>query len=67
MKVASDKTLTPTQVRAAAQSWYDRQLELSAQCLGSLWPGHRVWIEAYLRAELRERLIALGWRANNAR
>jgi hypothetical protein len=62
-----DKQFTAAQVRAEAQCWYDRQLEVSARCLGSDWPVYREWIEDYLKTELRERLIAMGWRAIDGR
>jgi len=67
VKVAPDKTLTPAQVRAEAQRWYDAQRSRLAQCLGPAWPEHREWLEDYLKAELRERLTALGWRPRNGR
>lgn len=65
MKVDKDKAQTPAQIRAAAQAWYERQIEVAAMAHGSSWPQHREWVEAYLREELRERLIALGWRPRN--
>jgi hypothetical protein len=60
VKVRPD--LTPAEVREQAQQWYDRQREVLAECHGREWPMHRDWVESYLKAELRERLIALGWR-----
>jgi hypothetical protein len=65
MKVAPDQTMTPAQVREVAQRWYDGQRTRLAQCLGPKWPKHQAWVEDYLKAELRERLIALGWRPKN--
>lgn len=61
MKVA-EETLTPAQVLEAAQAWYDRQMVRLEECHGTSWPEHRDWISAYLREELRQRLIARGWR-----
>jgi len=66
MKVAPEKTLSAAQVRAEAQGWYDRQLDTSARCMGAQWPANREWVEVYLKTELRERLIALGWRSSDA-
>lgn len=54
--------LSPEEVLQRAEHWYRRQLELLERCHGSQWPKHREWIQSYLRAELRERLIAEGWR-----
>lgn len=61
MNVASE-TLTPAQVLELARAWYERQMLLLEKCHGSDWPEHRDWISAYLREELRQRLIARGWR-----
>ena len=61
MKVQLD-TLTPAEVRERAEAWYARQVETLALCHGKEWPSRRDWIEAYLREELRQRLIAIGWR-----
>ena len=60
MKVAEQDT--PESIRAKAEAWFDRQCEVSAKALGSSWPKHREWVEDYLRQEIRERLIAKGWR-----
>jgi hypothetical protein len=64
--VTADKLLEPSAVRASANRWYAAQLAVAERCLGSYWPQHREWVEAYLKAELRERLIAIGWRPTNA-
>ncbi|WP_041388374.1 hypothetical protein [Polaromonas sp. JS666] len=53
---------TPAVIRAKAEAWFKRQCEISALSLGNKWPEHREWVEAYLRQEIRERLIARGWR-----
>jgi len=37
-------------------------VETLAMCHGKQWPERREWIEAYLAEELRQRLIAIGWR-----
>lgn len=60
MKVADE--LTPAQVRANAEEWYRRQCEISRLALGTRWGELRQWIEAYLKQEIKERLIARGWR-----
>lgn len=54
--------LTPQQVRANAEEWFRRQCELGERALGSFWPQHRAWVEAYLKEEIRQRLVARGWR-----
>lgn len=53
---------SPQQILAAAEAWRDRQREILAKSLGPRWPELREWIEAYLREEIRQRLIARGWR-----
>lgn len=54
--------LTPVQMRERAQQWFDRQIAVISKAHGPAWPEHREWIEDYLREEIRERLIAMGWR-----
>lgn len=61
MKVSPDQ-LRPAEVLAKAEAWYEEQLALLEKCHGSRWPVHRGWIEAYLREQLRQRLIERGWR-----
>lgn len=56
---------TPEQILAAAEQWFRGQMELSRQCLGTLWGEHRDWVAGYLRQEVRQRLIARGWRPRN--
>lgn len=53
---------TPAQVRATAEAWFRHQAELLRQCHGSSWSQHREWVLDYLREEVRQRLIARGWR-----
>jgi hypothetical protein len=55
------------QIRAQANGWYERQVETCQRCLGSYWPEHEAWVRDYLKAELRERLIARGWRPIDGR
>lgn len=55
-------TMSPAEMLQAAESWYQRQLAVLAKVHGHRWPQHRDWLEAYLREELRQRLIARGWR-----
>jgi hypothetical protein len=61
MKVA-DKPPSAAHDRALAESWYRQQCERLAQCLGPSWPSHRAWLESYLVEEVRQKLIARGWR-----
>lgn len=55
--------LTPEQIKQRAQEWYERQIAVISKAHGSSWPQHRAWIEDYLKEELRQCLIELGWRA----
>lgn len=54
---------TPDQVREQSRAWYMRQVEILSMSHGARWPSHKDWIEDYLKAEVRERLLALGWKA----
>jgi hypothetical protein len=66
MSIASE-TETPAEIRAKAQRWFDAQVEISRKSLGSDWPKHEAWVIAYLKEELRDRLIERGWRPKNER
>jgi hypothetical protein len=55
------------EIRASAQRWYDSQVATCQRCLGPSWPELEEWVRDYLKAELRERLIARGWRPRNGR
>lgn len=57
-----DTPMTVAEVEAAARDWYARQVETLRMAHGASWPQHESWIRGYLKQELRERLIALGWR-----
>lgn len=61
MKVSPEQ-FRPAEVLAKAEAWYAQQLAILAQCHGHRWPEHREWVEAYLREQLRQRLIDRGWR-----
>ena len=50
-----------------AQHWYENQVDTCQRCLGPSWLTHEDWIKDYLKAELRERLIARGWRPRDGR
>ncbi|WP_423459403.1 hypothetical protein [Ottowia sp. VDI28] len=54
--------LSPAEIRRRARQWFDRQIEIIALAHGPSWPEHREWIEEYLVAEIRARLLELGWR-----
>jgi hypothetical protein len=60
--IAERPNLSPQELRQRAEEWFDRQTALLAMVHGEHWPEVREWLESYLRAEIRERLIALGWR-----
>ena len=51
----------PVDVRAAAQAWYERQIERLRAHHGPRWAAIEAWVADYLRAEVRERLVARGW------
>lgn len=55
------------EIRAQAQHWYEGQVDTCRRCLGASWPAHEDWIKEYLKAELRARLIARGWRPRDGR
>lgn len=54
--------LTPTEVRERAEAWFNRQVETLKVCHGDDWPKVQDWLESYLKEQLRQRLIAIGWR-----
>jgi len=62
VKAANVQQETPAEIKAKAQAWFDRQIEIISKAHGDSWPAHRDWIEAHLKQEIRERLIARGWR-----
>ncbi len=53
---------SPEQILAAAEAWLQRQRAVLAERHRSAWPQHRVWIEENLLEEVRQRLLARGWR-----
>ena len=53
---------TPAEILALAETWLNRQREILAKAHGPSWPKHREWIEDHLREEVRQRLLARGWR-----
>ena len=58
---------TTEQVLASAQAWFGRQVGLLRKAHGPSWPTHREWVLEYLREEVRQRLIARGWRPRDGR
>lgn len=60
MNVAEHESASDLQ--AKAEAWFNRQCAISEKALGSRWPALRTWVEDYLRQEIKERLIARGWR-----
>ena len=60
--IADRPQRTPAEVRARAQEWYDRQIAALKLAHGDAWERNREWLEDYLKEELRERLVAIGWR-----
>lgn len=61
MKVEA-ASLTPAEIRARSEAWFARQVETLAMCHGKDWPERQAWVESFLKEELRQRLLALGWR-----
>lgn len=57
-----DQPQTAAEVRAMAEAWYRQQIVRLSQCLGASWPEHQAWIEGYLAEEVRQKLLARGWR-----
>ena len=56
-------TPLPPAVRLARASVrFARQVAVLAECFGESWPQHEHWIEGLLKEELRQGLIAEGWR-----
>lgn len=58
----STTELTPEQIRVEARRWYERQVAVLQACHGKRWPDVQEWLEGYLREQLRQRLMELGWR-----
>lgn len=56
--------MTATEIKAAAQRWYERELQQAEVTHGARWPEHKEWVDDYLRAELKLRLVARGWGAS---
>ena len=55
--------MTPTaELQALAQAWFKQQIERARARHGNRWDGHKEWVAAYLREEVRQRLAARGWR-----
>lgn len=54
--------LTPAEIRERSEAWFARQVETLAMCHGRDWPKRQEWVESFLKEELRQRLLALGWR-----
>ena len=53
---------TPAQIRQLSEQWYARQIEVLKLAHGKDWERKREWLESYLQEELRQRLIARGWK-----
>ena len=58
-------SLTMAQIKATAQDWYERQVERARVAHGGRWTSHQGWVDAYIREELRQRLVARGWVARH--
>ena len=60
--IAERNNFTPAEIKELSRVWFDKQIEILKKAHGPRWPDHEEWLTAYLREELRERLIARGWR-----
>lgn len=47
--IAERDNLTPDELKALAQRWFDRQIAMLSKAHGEHWPEHREWLEDYLR------------------
>jgi hypothetical protein len=61
-----DRHLTAAEIKSQAQRWYERQIERASAAHGVRWSTHRPWVDAYVREELRLRLVARGWVVRHA-
>ena len=60
--VGQAEPLTHDEVRAAAETWFSRQVESLKRRHGQRWADNEEWILSYLRGQLRGRLLEIGWR-----
>ncbi len=56
---------SPTDIMRKAENWFTSQVARIRAAHKSEWENHREWVLAYLREEVRLRLIARGWRADH--
>lgn len=56
------ESLSPEQIRSSALKWYERQMFRAAAGHGLFWSENKNWIAEYLKEEIRQRLLARGWR-----
>lgn len=49
-------TVTGEQLRRRANLWFADELQRAQKAQGAAWERHREWVEAYLLAEVRQRL-----------
>lgn len=56
------ESLSPEQIRSSALKWYERQMIRAAVGHGQSWSENKNWIAEYLKEEIRQRLLARGWR-----
>jgi hypothetical protein len=51
-------------IQRLAEQWFARELARSRTAMGERgFEAHSKWIAEYLREEIRQRLVARGWRA----
>jgi hypothetical protein len=57
MTLQAARFATPEEIKSLAQRWYAKQIEVSQRALRASWPACEEWVVAYLREEVRQRLI----------
>lgn len=62
IRTPNPKGLTHEQIRQDAETWYARQIAVLQLTLGPSWRSHKAWLMDCLKEQLRDRLLAAGWR-----
>jgi hypothetical protein len=62
LKTNDHPQLSPAEIKAKAAAWFESQIAIQKARHGDMWPSHREWVEGYIKEELRQRLMVLGWR-----
>lgn len=59
---ARPRTLSAAEMQREAEAWFERQVARLQRIHGPAWHHTGEWVQDYLRAQLRMRLLELGWR-----